>query len=289
MTWDPTEFGQAQEEVSEPLTLAGIGGLAAQGAQIVAQASQQAQKPDPAAVLARQRAIQASRTARANFAAAQAPAVQQKSLEDEVEYRTALVSYYRSVLENPLFDGDDACSTIVANEIRDFVSGRLQQLLGMGQPEPKSRAQFTDAEASVLRMLAARVMQDLKPEPEQVQVEAMQVVQEQPIVQAVQQVAPVQHVPMAPAVDPKPRVSRRPRKAVEAQMPTSSAAASPVPARALRRQIEGPSSPQAPSGEAAILPVPMPRGSQMESVMAYKAAQEQVETEKTFNQTMARR
>jgi outer membrane biosynthesis protein TonB len=78
---------------------------------------------------------------------------------NEVDRRLSIANCYRELLENPLFQNPDENTAVAQHEVRQFVVGRLQVLMGArseGQPmvvQPKS--QFADPEVQALRVAAS--------------------------------------------------------------------------------------------------------------------------------------
>lgn len=76
---------------------------------------------------------------------------------DEVEMRLEMAQYYRLLLNESFFEqvGNPAVAEQVEGEIRDFVRGRMQVLVGVAAPEAqKVASQFTEAEVLAIRTLA---------------------------------------------------------------------------------------------------------------------------------------
>lgn len=78
----------------------------------------------------------------------------------EVEKRLELASYYKLLLNNPLFDIDNDAAQSVQQEIRDFIRSRLEVLVGLKQDVKviQSALPFDDKEVVALKSLAAKVM-----------------------------------------------------------------------------------------------------------------------------------
>lgn len=92
---------------------------------------------------------------------------------EEVDRRLDVAATYRSLLRNPLFEGDATDSTtIVESEIREFIVNRLQVLLSM-KDAPAKQVQapvkefpFSDFEVQTLKLLLdSMVKKGLAPKP----------------------------------------------------------------------------------------------------------------------------
>lgn len=76
---------------------------------------------------------------------------------DEVEMRLEKAQYYRLLLNGSFFDevGNAQVAEQVESEIREFVRGRMQVLVGVTAPEPiKVALPFSEAEILAIRTLA---------------------------------------------------------------------------------------------------------------------------------------
>ena len=76
---------------------------------------------------------------------------------DEVEMRLEKAQYYRLLLNGSFFDevGNTQVADQVESEIREFVRGRMQVLVGVTAPEPvKTALPFSEAEILAIRTLA---------------------------------------------------------------------------------------------------------------------------------------
>lgn len=181
---------------------------------------------------------------------------------DEIEYRLNLSTFYKAVLEQPLF-GDDSgpFAATVEQEVRQFILGRLGDLLGTNKPKVEVRSQFTDTEAKALKLMAQRLITPSQ-HPKELRVadpEYRAEPQIQPVVRPT--VAPVKEPEIVPTKVSAPTLARAvaPKKKGR---PSKQAA--PV------EKVEEP----APPAEKAPMPVPQRmNNSQMEMAMANMAAQ----------------
>lgn len=87
-------------------------------------------------------------------------------LMDEAEKRFAKAQYYRALLTESIFEGDESPTAgQVVEEIRGFIKERLAVLLGV-KPEPTHQVQrgsdFSEDETKILKQVAARLLK--KPE-----------------------------------------------------------------------------------------------------------------------------
>lgn len=75
----------------------------------------------------------------------------------EVEARLEMAQYYRLLLQDTIFEDPPSpeVAARVEDEIRGFIKGRMQVLVGVGEP-PAAKPQkiFTDAEVQALRTIA---------------------------------------------------------------------------------------------------------------------------------------
>lgn len=75
----------------------------------------------------------------------------------EVEARLEMAQYYRLLLQDTIFEDPPSpeVAARVEDEIRGFIRGRMQVLVGVGEPQAaKSQKIFTDAEVQALRTIA---------------------------------------------------------------------------------------------------------------------------------------
>lgn len=75
----------------------------------------------------------------------------------EVEARLEMAQYYRLLLQDTIFEDPPSpeVAARVEEEIRGFIRGRMQVLVGVGEPQPaKQQKIFTDAEVQALRTIA---------------------------------------------------------------------------------------------------------------------------------------
>ena len=79
----------------------------------------------------------------------------------EAEERLLTAQYYRVLLGNSFFDDDSATAEKVEKEIRAFVRGRMEVLLGIRQENATapSNLPFSEEEVDALRHVAARVLE----------------------------------------------------------------------------------------------------------------------------------
>lgn len=272
MGFDPEELGQPPEDTSEPLTAEALFAMAG--------------LTMPAAAAATPRA--APRTTAQAQAIARQAALRQAQLQaaarvanpfDEIDERLSLASYYRAVLEQPLFDEANEFAELVEQEVRQFIMDRLGDLLGTSKPKPpvEVRLPFTPAEVNALRLFAQALLTKQPsiakaalpsapaPEPQ---------VAEDPPPPPPQRVAPKaprvrrargpQAPEVAPAPPPPPPPAPRRALAPRTQRPARPA---PVPEPEVEEPVE-PEQPEAPD----IKPVPMPRGEAYTQATAMNAA-----------------
>jgi hypothetical protein len=210
----------------------------------------------------------------------------QSSPLDDIDARLKLAQYYRTILEQPLFDspGDPYAHT-VENEVRSFIMERMGVLVGATTPPPP--AQFTAEEVASLKAIAKRLM-STEEEPEQ---------------------APPRPVVPAPPPPPKPQgpqVMRRSAPAMTApppQPPVAVARPEPIvrqPATATRRPAAKPqkrggrkTAPvPAPGGRVVDpnlpKPIPMPTGSAMTAAMQMKAHEALCEPSMVSSETIVK-
>lgn len=78
----------------------------------------------------------------------------------EAEERLLTAQYYRVLLGNSFFDDDSATAQKVEKEIRAFVRGRMEVLLGIRQENAAapSNLPFTEEEVATLKVVAGRVL-----------------------------------------------------------------------------------------------------------------------------------
>lgn len=74
---------------------------------------------------------------------------------EDVDLRLETADYYRAILSNEFFEVNSKAATVVDREIRSFVKGRLEVLLGIRDSAPVSD-QFTSEEVQALKLLAAK-------------------------------------------------------------------------------------------------------------------------------------
>jgi outer membrane biosynthesis protein TonB len=83
----------------------------------------------------------------------------------EIEKRLKMAGAYRSVLDQKILSGtDEQISNAIEDELKDFVKGRLEVLLGV-RATPEAAAHFTTTEVLVLKSFAKKVLSS-KDEPE---------------------------------------------------------------------------------------------------------------------------
>lgn len=80
----------------------------------------------------------------------------------EIEKRLQMAGCYRKILDTKIL-GDDELNSLIEDELKDFVKGRLEVLLGV-RATPESSAHFTTTEVLVLKSLAKKVL-STKDEP----------------------------------------------------------------------------------------------------------------------------
>lgn len=94
---------------------------------------------------------------------------------EDVEQRLELASYYRVFLNDNPFNDDSPAATIVGDELKEFVKGRLRVLLGL-RAEPTQvkpvELPFNEDEVKALKMIAAKVtgkpaLLESKPKPKE--------------------------------------------------------------------------------------------------------------------------
>lgn len=90
---------------------------------------------------------------------------------EEAERRIILATYYRQVLNDSMFDSQDVFTQQVEREVRDFVKGRLEELLGMRKPTPTLG--FSDEDIKILKdflkALKLKASATVTPTPKSVQ------------------------------------------------------------------------------------------------------------------------
>jgi hypothetical protein len=84
--------------------------------------------------------------------AAEALGASEDAYMDEVEARLEVASYYRILLQNPMFDNGTKAANLVEYEVRGFIRERLGVLLSIGSA-PKKETTFSDEQVEVLRTL----------------------------------------------------------------------------------------------------------------------------------------
>jgi outer membrane biosynthesis protein TonB len=83
----------------------------------------------------------------------------------EIEKRLKMAGAYRSVLDQKILSGtDEQISNAIEDELKDFIKGRLEVLLGV-RATPEAAAHFTTTEVLVLKSFAKKVLSS-KDEPE---------------------------------------------------------------------------------------------------------------------------
>jgi ribosomal protein S8E len=115
----------------------------------------------------------------------------------EVEKRLELASYYRLLLEDSIFDNQSESAQKVNAEIRDFVRGRLEVLVGLRQEVTAPvvvESPFTPEEITALKAVADKVLK------------IPDIVKHEPAVPALKKV----NAPTAPAKLTKPEPRRGP-------------------------------------------------------------------------------
>lgn len=144
----------------------------------------------------------------------------QDSYMDEVEERLEIAAYFRSALNNPLFDNDTKAARIVQHEISGFIRERLGVLLGLG--EPKKPNGFSDDQTEILKSLG-----DLSPaHVTALRMVASKLVGEPPAARE-EPVLRQAKAPAAPVVRQAPAPSRR--APAPSPVPTQTARASTPP------------------------------------------------------------
>lgn len=105
-----------------------------------------------------------------------------EQLMAKAEKRLEIANYYKSLLQNSLFDIPDEAAQRVESEVRAFVRSRLEVLLGMRAEKPvvQQAAQFTKDEVMALKKLAEKLigqpkLLDNTPKAKPVQVKAVPV------------------------------------------------------------------------------------------------------------------
>lgn len=148
---------------------------------------------------------------------------------DQVDRRMKVANYFRLVLDNDLFAGDESPEAKLAqNRLRKYVREELEVLLGMRKSTAPTvtavpASQFTEEEVSALKELARLAIRKLKNEPQLQPIAAKPVVQPQlkPVTAA--SVVPAPKKPAPPKVQqpqakpvaqkPAPAVQQRPAAA----------------------------------------------------------------------------
>ena len=79
----------------------------------------------------------------------------------QVDARLEIAMYYRELLRSPLFEENSPASSIVSQEVRDFVKGRLATLMGFGTTSTPTIAtplhsQFSNSECDRVKDFFAR-------------------------------------------------------------------------------------------------------------------------------------
>lgn len=76
---------------------------------------------------------------------------------DEVEARLEMAQYYRLILQESLFADapNPSVAAAVESEIRDFIRGRMQVLVGVGSGEKAVKGSFSEPEIQALKTLAS--------------------------------------------------------------------------------------------------------------------------------------
>ena len=76
----------------------------------------------------------------------------------EIEKRLKMAGAYKSVLDKKIVtDTDEDISCAIEDELKDFIKGRLEVLLGV-RATPEASAHFTTTEVLILKTLAKRVL-----------------------------------------------------------------------------------------------------------------------------------
>lgn len=80
----------------------------------------------------------------------------------EVEKRLEIASYYRLLLNDHMFGDMTPAAVEVEKEVRSFIRGRLEVLLGIKQEVAPAKDVFTEAEINALKTVASKILR--KPE-----------------------------------------------------------------------------------------------------------------------------
>lgn len=118
----------------------------------------------------------------------------------EIEKRLKMAGAYRSVLDQKILsDADEQISNAIEDELKDFIKGRLEVLLGV-RATPEAAAHFTTTEVLVLKSLAKKLL-STKDEPEDVPDEEQE---EEVVAKPPKKVA-------QPKPQPKPKAAPKPK------------------------------------------------------------------------------
>lgn len=80
----------------------------------------------------------------------------------DVDLRLETADFYRAILKHEFFDGTSQAANLVEDEIRNFIRGRLEVLLGIRSPQAEAdtvpQSEFTPEEIQALKALASKVL-----------------------------------------------------------------------------------------------------------------------------------
>jgi outer membrane biosynthesis protein TonB len=83
----------------------------------------------------------------------------------EIEKRMQLATAYRTLLDKQLFDKQTEISELIEMEIKEFVHGKLETILGV-RPAENPAVHFSGMEILTLKTLARKLMEPKKERPE---------------------------------------------------------------------------------------------------------------------------
>jgi outer membrane biosynthesis protein TonB len=91
-----------------------------------------------------------------------------EDIMSEAERRFSLASYYKELINNPIFRNSDAEAVTVVKEVKQFARQRLEELIGLKAKveqhvqNVKVESPFTDEQVEALKALADRLLQKPK-------------------------------------------------------------------------------------------------------------------------------